>query len=73
MFGGDVISVAKIIELVGSSDKSWEDAINNTLERASKTVRNIKGVDVVGMKGVVKDGKIAEYRVVLKISFSVEG
>ncbi len=71
-FGGDYISVAKIIEVVGSSEKSWEDAINQALKRASKTIRNIRGVDVIGQKGIVKNGEIVEYRVVLKLSFSVE-
>ncbi|MHA1865451.1 MAG: dodecin family protein [Candidatus Heimdallarchaeaceae archaeon] len=71
-FGGDYISVAKIIEVVGSSEKSWEDAINQALKRASKTVRNIRGVDVIGQKGIVKNGEIVEYRVVLKLSFGVE-
>lgn len=66
------ISVAKIIEVVGTSEKSWEDAINQAIKRASKTVRNIRGIDVLSQKGVVKNGKIIEYRVVLKLSFGVE-
>jgi flavin-binding protein dodecin len=64
--------VAKIVELVGSSKKSWEDAVEKTLERMSKTIRNIKGVDVLGHKAIVENGKIKEYRVVMKISFVVE-
>lgn len=66
------ISVAKIIEVVGTSEKSWEDAINQALERTSKTIRNLRGVDLISQKGIVKDGKIVEYRVVLKLSFGVE-
>jgi len=66
------ISVAKIIEIVGTSEKSWEDAINQAIKRASKTIRNIRGLDVVGQKGIVKNGKIVEYRIVLKLSFGVE-
>ncbi|MFQ6020663.1 MAG: dodecin family protein [Candidatus Aenigmatarchaeota archaeon] len=66
------MSVAKIVELVGSSDKSWEDAVNEAIKRASRTIRNIRGVDVIGQKAVVKDGKIIEYRVNVKISFGVE-
>jgi len=58
--------------LVGSSKKSWEDAIKEALKRASKTIRNIKGLDVVGQKAIIKNGKIIEYRVVLKLSFGVE-
>jgi hypothetical protein len=58
--------------LVGSSEKSWEDAVNQTLERASKTLRNIRGIDVISQKAIVKNNKIVEYRVVLKLSFGVE-
>lgn len=58
--------------MVGSSKKSWEDAIKEALKRASKTIRNIKGLDVVGQKAIIKNGKIIEYRVVLKLSFGVE-
>ena len=66
------MTVAKIVELVGSSKKGWDDAIKETLKRSSTTIRNIKGLDIVGQKAIVKDGKIEEYRVVLKVSFLVE-
>lgn len=58
--------------MVGSSEKSWEDAVNQTLKKASKTLRNIRGVDVISQKAIVKNNKIVEYRVVLKLSFGVE-
>ncbi len=64
--------VAKIIELVGTSSRGFEDAINEAVRRSSKTVKNIRGVDVVGQKAMVKDGKVTEYRVNLKLSFGVE-
>ena len=63
--------VGKIIELVGTSSRGFEDAINEALRRSSRTV-NIRGVDVVGQKAIVKDGKVIEYRVNLKLSFGVE-
>jgi len=66
------MAVAKIVELVGSSKKGWDDAIKETLKRSSTTIRNIKGLDIIGQKAIVKDGKIEEYRVVLKVSFLVE-
>ena len=69
---GDVMSVVKIIELVGSSDKSWQDAVENAILRAAKTVRNIRGVDVLGWTGKVEGDKIVEYRANVKISFLVE-
>ena len=62
----------KIIELVGSSDKSWQDAVDNAVKRAAKTDRNIRGVDVLGWTGKVEDGKVVEYRANLNISFVVE-
>jgi flavin-binding protein dodecin len=64
--------VGKIIELVGTSSKGFEDAINEAVRRSSRTVKNIRGVDVVGQKAIVKDGKVTEYRVNLKLSFGVE-
>jgi len=64
--------VGKIIELGGTSTRGFEDAINEAVRRSSKTVKNIRGVDVVGQKALVKDGKVVEYRVNLKLSFGVE-
>ena len=64
--------VGKIIELVGTSSRGYEDAINEAVKRSSRTVKNIRGVDVVGQKAIVKDGKVTEYRVNLKLSFGVE-
>lgn len=64
--------VGKIIELVGTSSRGFEDAINEAVRRSSRTVKNIRGVDVVGQKAIVRDGKVTEYRVNLKLSFGVE-
>ena len=66
------MTVVKVIELVGSSDKSWQDAVNEAVKRAAKTVRNIRGVDVVGWTGKVEGHQIVEYRANVKISFVVE-
>jgi flavin-binding protein dodecin len=66
------MAVIKVIEVIGTSEKSWEDAVQNALARASKTVRNITGIDVLGFKCVVKNNKIVEYRANLKIAFVVE-
>ncbi len=63
--------VAKVIELVGTSNKSFDDALSQAIRRASKTVKGIRGVDIVGHKVIVKNGKIVEYRVHLKLSFGV--
>jgi hypothetical protein len=64
--------VVKIIELVGVSSKSYEDAIAQAVERTSKTVKNITGVDVLGQSAKVADGKVVEYRANLKVAFVVE-
>jgi flavin-binding protein dodecin len=62
----------KILELIGSSDKSWEDAVQEALRDAAKTVRNIVGVDVLGFKADVNNGKITRYKAHVKIAFTVE-
>ena len=64
--------VGKVIELVGTSNRGFEDAINEAVRRSSNSIRNIRGVDVVGQKAIVKNGKVVEYRVNLKLSFGVE-
>lgn len=64
--------VIRILELVGVSEKSWSDAAQQAVVRASKTLRHITGLDVLHSRAVVKNGKIVEYRVDLKIAFIVE-
>lgn len=64
--------VVKIIEVIGCSTKSWEDAAKNTITEAAKTVKNITGFDVIHFTAVVKDNKITEYRANAKIAFIVE-
>jgi len=64
--------VVKVIEILGVSEVSFDDAIQQGIARASKTVKNITGVDVMGHTGDVKDGKITQYRVNMKLCFVVE-
>lgn len=66
------MSVAKVVELVGSSPQSWDDAAQVAVKRAAKTIRGVRGIDLVGMTAVVKGGKITEYRSTVKISFGIE-
>ena len=66
------MAVVKVIELVGTSNKSWQEAVENAIERATKTIRNVQGVDVLGWTGKVEGKKIVEYRANVKISFLVE-
>ena len=66
------MSVVKIIELVGSSPKDWEDATKNALAEAAKTVKNIKSVYVKSCKAKVENNKIVEYRANVKFAFVVQ-
>jgi flavin-binding protein dodecin len=66
------MSVAKVVELIGSSPAGWEEAVGNAVEAASQTIRNIRGVDVVRWTAKVEKNKIVEYRAVVKIAFVVE-
>ena len=63
------MSVAKVTEIISSSDKSFEDAIKTGIARAAKTLDNIEGAWVQSQKVIVKKGKIIEYRVNLKLTF----
>lgn len=69
---GDIVPVIKIIELVGASDKSWQEAVDNAIKEAGKTIRNIRGIDVIGWTGKVEGESIVEYRANVKIAFLVE-
>jgi dodecin len=69
---GAEMSVAKVTEISASSDKSFEEAIGNGIAKASETVRDIRGAWVKEQQVKVDDGKIAEYRVDLKVTFVLE-
>jgi len=66
------VSVVKVIELVGTSTVSWEDAAKNAVAEAAKTVRKITGIDVIGQTAVVADNVIKEFRANVKVAFVVE-
>lgn len=65
------MSVVKVIELMANSNKSWEDATQNALNEAKKTVKNIESIYVKDMKAIVENGEISNYRVNTKVSFKV--
>ncbi|WP_421859955.1 dodecin [Marinobacter salarius] len=65
--------VYKKVEVVGSSKKSIEDAIENAIAECSKNLRNIEWFEVHETRGHVVDGKVGHYQVVLKIGFKIEG
>jgi len=64
--------IVKIVELVGVSSTSWQNAVENAIKEASKTIRNLSGVHVKSYTGKVKDSTIVEYRANVKVSFIVE-
>lgn len=64
--------VYKQIELTGSSETSMEDAIKNAVNRAAKTLRNIRWFEVTETRGYVEEGKIAYWQVTVKIGFTLE-
>jgi hypothetical protein len=66
-------SVYKVIELIGTSDKSWEDAAKRAVDRASATLRDLRVAEVVEQDLVIENGKVSGYRTKLKVSFKFEG
>ncbi|HNY47888.1 MAG TPA: dodecin family protein [Casimicrobium sp.] len=63
------MTVARVTEITASSKKSFEDALNTGVERACKTLKNVEGAWIQDQKVVIKDGKIVEYRVNMKVTF----
>jgi flavin-binding protein dodecin len=63
------MSVAKVIELTAASTKSIEDAVENGVKRADSTLDQVEGAWIQDVKAVVKNGKVAEWRVNMKITF----
>jgi flavin-binding protein dodecin len=65
-------SVYKVIELVGTSTESWEKAATVAIERASKTLRDLRVAEVVQQDLVIEDGKVRAYRAKVNVSFKYE-
>jgi len=65
------MSVLKVIEVLASSEESWEDAVKNAVKTSSKTVKGIKSAYVKEQMAVVKENEVVEFRVNLKITFEV--
>ncbi|QJP33658.1 dodecin domain-containing protein [Nonlabens sp. Ci31] len=66
------MAVLKVIEVLANSESSWEDATKKAVEHASKSVQNIRSVYINEQSAQVKEGKISEYRVNVKITFEVK-
>ena len=65
--------VYKVVELVGSSTDSIEDAIRTAVERAGRTLRSIRWFEVAQTRGHVENGEVRHFQVVLKVGFTLEG
>jgi flavin-binding protein dodecin len=61
----------KVIELIGTSKQSWEDAANNAVKEAHETIKGITGIEVVGQTARVENGAVTEYRTNVKLAFLV--
>ncbi|MHA1136418.1 MAG: dodecin family protein [Candidatus Thorarchaeota archaeon] len=66
------MSVVKVLELIGSSTDSWEAAAQNAIEVASKSIRGIRGIDVIHFTAKVENGKIVTYKANVKVAFQYE-
>ena len=65
------MAILKVIEILSESDKSWEDATNNAVKKASESVKNIKSAFVQSQSVTVKGGKVDKFRTNVKITFAV--
>ena len=64
--------IYKLIELVGTSKESFEDAVNNAVKETAKTVKHLAWLEVVEQRGHITNGEVSEYQVKVKISFKVQ-
>jgi len=67
------MAVARVTRLTASSTTGWQDAVQEGINRASKTLRGLTGLEVVSQKAKIVDGKISEYRVTMDVTFVLEG
>lgn len=67
------MTVAKVTEITSTSDKSFDDAIRRGIERANKTLKNVTGAWIADQEVSIKDGRITNYRVRMRVTFVLEG
>jgi flavin-binding protein dodecin len=72
VLGRDLMSLAKIIELSGQSPNSYEDATREVMERASRTLRNIRSIWVKEFEAVVENNRVSQFRVIVKVTFVLD-
>lgn len=66
------MAVARVTEVIGSSDISWDDAVKSALDKANKTLRGLTGIEITKMNAHLENGEIAEYRAHVKITFILD-
>ena len=66
------MSIARVTKITASSTKSFQDAVEQGFERASRTLRGITGLEVLSQKAKVEDGKIVEYRATIELTFVLD-
>ncbi len=66
------MSIIKVLEVMSNSTKSWEDAAQNAVAHAAKSLHNIRSVWVQDQSAIVNNNKITEYRVTVKLSFEID-
>ena len=66
------MSMLKVIEVLAESNKSWEDAAQQAVNSASKSVRNVKSIWIENFEATVEDGKLKKYRINAKVSFVLD-
>ena len=66
------MAVARVTKITASSPKGFQDAIEEALNRAAKTLRGLTGLEVISQKAKVEDGKITEYRTTIEVTFILE-
>jgi hypothetical protein len=64
--------IYRVLDLVGSSDKSIEDAVTVAIDRANKTIRNLRWFEIGNIRGDIQNGKVRWYQVELKVGFTME-
>jgi len=64
--------IYKLLDLVGSSETSIENAIQNEIQRANETIRNLRWFEVVQSRGHIDDGQVQHYQVALRVGFTME-
>lgn len=64
--------VYKLLELTGTSTTGIEDAVNCALSRAAKTVRNMRWFEIIETRGSIKDGRVEQWQVTMKVGFTLE-